>query len=125
MLRFSTFARSAGALALATALLGSALVSPAPALAADPVIRNHRDPFARVVIEFKRIIIHNDMEEGGDSEINMRYEVRTDPNSTGCPADIKVECGTAVALGAFPQFAGKGQQVDRVVPSYLDTIPKD
>jgi len=124
-LTFHSIARTAGVVAMATALLGSALAPPTPAHAELPEIRNHLDPYARVVVEITRIIVHDDF-DWGDAEVAINFQVATKPLFGACPKDgDDTECATPLVQGGVPEFTPQNhaKQLDRVVPSYLDTIP--
>jgi hypothetical protein len=122
MVTFDAVARRAGALTLAAALLGTALAPSAPAHAQLPEIRNHLDPYARVLVEIKRIIVHDDF-DWGDAEIAINYRVTTKHVFGTCPNDgDDVECATLLVQGGVPDFTPQYQakQLDRVIPSYVD-----
>jgi hypothetical protein len=93
-----------------------------PAAADDELVRDHRDPDARVWLFVRKIIVHDDF-DWGDGEINVRIFVRT--NTTPCGDDDGPACGRLLVESAIPQFKasdGTTRQVNRYVPSYLDSI---
>jgi len=112
---------------LAAALLTSSLGPLAgwtatPALADGPIVRDHRDPHARLELAIKRVIVHDDM-DWGNGEIDLSYEVRSALD--GCPPDDRWSCGQLVVSGTVPRFQatdGWVQTVDRVVPAAGDTL---
>jgi hypothetical protein len=96
--------------------------SVAPARAQEPIIRDHRDPYARVLLEIKRVTIHEDMDWGA-GEISIGFRVYGRDES--CPLTRMDECGQLLIQGGAPQFSasdGTVKQLDRVVPAYGDTI---
>src|SRR5688572_19535126 len=81
---------------LAASLLASMIGAAAPVFADDPIVRDHRDPSARLQLVIKRIIVHDDM-DWGNGEINIRFEVRTQFGP--CAPDDRWACGPIVVAG--------------------------
>jgi hypothetical protein len=122
--RTSTYAwlRILLGLLLGFTLLPWSLGVPTPASAQEPVIRDHRDPYARVLLEIKRVTIHDDMDWGaGEISIGVKVYGREE----SCPVTSMEKCGQLLIQGGAPQFSasdGAVKQLDRVVPSYGDTM---
>jgi hypothetical protein len=114
--------RTLPAFSLAAGLLGSSLGAAVPAFADDPIVRDHRDPSARLQLEIKRVIVHDDM-DWGNGEVNIRYQVRTQIGT--CAPDEQWTCGPIVVEGKVPQFTatdGWVQTINRIVPAQGDTL---
>jgi hypothetical protein len=77
----------------AAALIVSALGPSTPAVAEGPIVRDHRDPFARVQLVINRIIVHDDS-DWGNGEIAINFEVISSRPGCGSP-----DCGTTLLRG--------------------------
>ena len=111
---------SLGLLTAAT-VLSSAFGLTAPAQAQGPIIRDHRDPFARVQLVVNRIIIHDDMDWGKGE---FRFEIGIRANSGRCELFSRTACGQPLVLANLPQYSGSDGAnlvVDRIVPADGDS----
>lgn len=109
-------------LGLAAGLLISALAPPVPAQAQGPVIRDHRDPYARILLVVKSVKIHNDM-DWGDGE--FAFSLRVHAFDDVCTDSVDTGCANLLVQGGLPGFSGPAgtvKQVNRVVPAYGDTV---
>ena len=98
-------------------LLSSALGPAVPAQAQAPIIRDHRDPYARIQLVLNRIIIHDDM-DWGKGEFKFLVGVRA--NSQRCELFSRDACGQPLVLAPLPQYSGSDGAslvVDRIVPA--------
>ena len=108
-------------LALTSTLAASALGPIALPLAAEPIIRDHRDPNARVEVVIRKVTIHDDMDWGA-GEIKLKLRVRANENYC---EPYGGTCGRILAEGSIPQFSandGVVKQLDRVLPAEGDTF---
>lgn len=105
-------------------LLALALLSGMPALAPsvlaeEPVVRDHRDPDARVRLIIRNITIHND-QDWGKGDISIRTRI-----STGRPGCNPGGCTRMLVDSTFPEFEasdGDVVQFDRFIPAFGDTV---
>jgi hypothetical protein len=87
-----------------------------------PIFRDHRDPYARILLVIKSVIIHNDM-DWGDGEFG--FTLRVHMVDDACLNDLSRDCGPALVKGGLRGFSGSVgtvKQLDQVVPAYVDTI---
>jgi hypothetical protein len=108
-------------LMLAVTLLPWTIGPGATARAEEPIVRDHREPNARIVVVIKRIIVHDDM-DWGDGDVDISYQVRT---STEHCDWKKPDCGRLVVEGAAPEFSatdGSVEHLDRSVPAEGDSL---
>jgi hypothetical protein len=108
-------------LLLAFTLLSSALGPTVPAQAQAPIIRDHRDPYARIQLVINRIIIHDDMDWGKGE---FRFDVGVRANSERCALFSRTACGQPLVVATLPQYSGSDGAnlvVDRIVPAAGDT----
>ncbi|HZO32579.1 MAG TPA: CARDB domain-containing protein [Chloroflexota bacterium] len=125
MLSLPTIARGASTLALAATLLAPVLAPSTPALAEEPIVRDHRDPYARVQVVIKRITIHEDR-DWGNGEIAISFTVNS--YRAGCTPFSGAACETRLLSGGIPEFSASDDTVkafDRVIPSYGDSVTDD
>ena len=125
MLNLQTLTRRATAVALAATMLAPALAPSTPAVAQAPIVRDHRDPYARVQMVIKRIIVHDDM-DWGNGEIAISFTV--DSYREGCARFSGAACETTLLSGAIREFGatdGTEEVFDRVIPSYTDSVTDD
>jgi hypothetical protein len=109
-------------LMLAFTLLPWTIWPGATARAEEPIVRDHREPNARIVVVIKRIIVHDDM-DWGDGDVDISYQVRT--NTEHCNLNAEPGCGRLVVEGAAPEFAatdGSVEQLNRTVPTEGDSL---
>ena len=99
MLNLQTLTRRATAVALAATLLAPALAPSTPAVAQEPIVRDHRDPYARVQMVIKQIIVHDDM-DWGNGEIAISFTVNS--YRAGCIPFSGAACETRLLSGGIP-----------------------
>ena len=124
MLNVQKLTRRAPAFALAATMLATALAPSTTAVAQGPIVRDHRDPYARVQLVIKRIIVHDDM-DWGNGEIAISFKVNS--LRPGCVAS-GAACETTLLSGTLPEFSatdGTEKVFDRVIPSDTDSTTDD
>jgi hypothetical protein len=117
-----TIARRAATLALTSALLAPTLGSTIPALAEEPIVRDHRHPTAHVQVILRRIIVHDDMDWGA-GDIAVNYNMRV--SSESCVRTRWDTCGESLVEGVIPEFHasdGASVVINRTIPGPGDTI---
>jgi hypothetical protein len=125
MLNLQGLSRRATAFALAATMLAPAFAPSTPALAEGPIVRDHRDPYARVQVVIKKIIVHDDT-DWGNGEIAISFTVNSSRN--GCVPFSSSECETLLLSGALPEFSASNGTVktfERSIPAYTDSTTDD
>lgn len=114
--------RAVPALVLATMLLPGVFSQAAPARADQPIVRDHRDPDARLQLVIKKLIIHDDSDVG-EGEMLFTAEFWACPEGS-TDVDHCSPRATLVRSGSVQILAesGAAPTVNWVLPSATDAL---
>jgi hypothetical protein len=116
----STGGRVAQGLLLAATLMPGVVGPAVPVLADEPIVRDHREPDARILVVIRKIIVHDDM-DWGDGDIRIVAQVRT--NLETCSLGYENPCGRPLVSAGTPEYSASDGDVltlNRYIPKTGD-----